>query len=105
MRLLRAVPESALPQYSEGRVARVCRDQDGAPMAVEIEFYQDSRTIKTELPFDAVELVIASSALDQTAVLWGVEEPPEKLVEAAMHSHAGPWLSDARWGERSPLVL
>jgi hypothetical protein len=85
VRLLRALPESALPQYSEGRVARICRDQDGAPTAVEIEFYQDSRTIKTELPFDAAELVIASSALDQTAVLWGVEDPPEKLIEAAMH--------------------
>lgn len=85
VRLLRALPESALPQYSEGRVARVCRDQDGAPTGVEIEFYQDSRTIKKELPFDAVEPVIASSVLDETAVLWGVQEAPEKLIEAAMH--------------------
>jgi hypothetical protein len=85
VRLLRAVPESALPQYMEGRVAGVLRDQDGAPTGVEVEFYQDARWIKVEMPFAAVELVIASSGLEQTAVLWGVEEPPEKLIEAAMH--------------------
>jgi hypothetical protein len=86
VRLLRAVPESALPQYSEGKVAGVRRDEEGAPVAYEIEFYRDSRQTKVEAPLDAVELVIASSDLDATAVLWGLEEPPEKLVGAAMHS-------------------
>lgn len=86
VRLLRAIPECALPQYSEGRVTGVQRDQEGAPTAVEIEFYQDSRTVKTEAPFDAVELVIASSGLGPTAVLWGIEERPEELIAAAMHS-------------------
>ncbi|HKV91329.1 MAG TPA: hypothetical protein VJW20_02145 [Candidatus Angelobacter sp.] len=86
MRLLRAMPESGLPPYSEGRVTGIRRDQDGAPTAVEIEFYQDSRTIKTEAPLDAVELVIARSGLGPTAVLWGVEGPPEELIGAAMNS-------------------
>lgn len=86
VRLLQAMPESGLPQYSEGRVTEVRRDQDGAPTAVEIEFYQDSRTVKTEAPLEAVELVIARSGLGATAVLWGLEEPPEKLIAAAMNS-------------------
>lgn len=86
VRLLRAMPESGLPQYSEGRVTGIRRDQDGAPIAVELEFYQDSRTIKTEAPFDTVELVIANSGLGPTAVLWGVGESPEKLIADAMHS-------------------
>jgi len=86
VRLLRPMPESGLPQYSEGRVTGVRRDQDGELTAVGIEFYQDSRTIKTEAPLDAVELVIASSALGATAVLWGVEGPPEELIADAMHS-------------------
>jgi len=85
VRLLRAVPESALPQYAEGKVAGVLRDQGGAPTGLNVEFYRDSSQVKVELPFDAVELVIARSSLEQTAVLWGVELPPEKLFDAAMH--------------------
>jgi hypothetical protein len=84
VRLLRAVPENALPQYLEGRVAGVLSDHDGAPAGVEVEFYQDSRWVKVELPFAAVEPVIASAGLEQTAVLWGMEVPSEKLIEAAM---------------------
>ena len=84
VRLLRAVPEGALPQYSEGKVVEVLRDDDGAPTGLQVEFYRDSDRIKAELPFDAVELVIDRSGLDQTAVLWGVALPPEKLIDAAM---------------------
>ncbi len=86
VRLLRPVPEHGLPQYSEGSVVGVRRNEEGAIAAVEIAFYRDSRTVKAEVEFDAVELVIANSGLDRTAVLWGLEESPRKLVEAAMHS-------------------
>lgn len=86
VRLLRAMPESELPQYSEGRVTGVRHDQDGAPTAVELAFYQGSQAVKTEAPFEAVELVITSLDVGPTAVLWGVKEPPEKLIAAAMHS-------------------
>ncbi len=85
VRLLRALPESALPQYSEGKVTGVRRDQDGAPVAIEAEFYHGSGLTKVETPFDAVELVIASYDLEQTAVFWGMDETPEKLIGAAMH--------------------
>ena len=86
VRLLRGVPESGLPQYSEVRVAGVRRNEQGEIIAVGIEFYRDSSIVKAEVPFEAVELVIANSNLDQTAVMWGLEESPEKITEAAMHS-------------------
>lgn len=86
VRLLREVPEHALPQFSEGRVVSVRRDEEGELTAVEIEFYRDSQAVRAEVPFDAVELVISSSSLERTAVLWALEETPEKLVEGAMHA-------------------
>lgn len=86
MRLLRDVPESGLPQYFQASVAGVCRNDQEEITAVEIEFYRDSSLMKAQVPFEAVELVVAGSSLEQTAVLWGLEEPPKKLIEAAMHS-------------------
>jgi len=85
VRLLRPVAEHGLPQYSEGRVAGVRRNEEGALAAVEIAFYRGSDTVKAEVEIDAIELVISSSGLDRTAVLWGLEETPRKLIEAAMH--------------------
>ena len=86
VRLLREAPESALPQYFEGSVAGVRRNEQGEATAVEIEYYRESTLMKAEVPFESVELVIASSSLESTAVIWGLDMPPEKLIEAAMHS-------------------
>lgn len=86
MRLLRAVPGNELPQDSEGRVIEVRRDQNGAPANAAVEFYRESRAIKVEVPLGALEPVIASLDLEQTAVLWGVDGLPERVVSAAMHS-------------------
>jgi hypothetical protein len=86
VRLLRDAPEHALPQYSEGRVVGVRRNDEGAIAAVEVEFYRDARAVRVEVGFEAVELVIANTGLDRTAVIWGLEEAPEKMIEAAMHA-------------------
>jgi hypothetical protein len=86
VRLLRDVPESGLPQSFEARVAGACRNEQGEITTIEIEFYRDSHLMKVQVPFEAVELVIASSSLEQTAVLWGLEESPKRWMEAAMHS-------------------
>lgn len=85
VRLLHPLPERGLPQYSEGRVAEVRRGPEGEPLAVEVEFYRESRAEKAEVPFEAVEPVIASTGLERTAVLWALEKTPEQLIEAAMH--------------------
>jgi hypothetical protein len=85
VRLLRARPELGLAEFAEGRVIAVRPNEQGETAAVEAEFYRDSQTIKTEVPLGDVELVIADSQLRQTAVLWGLEEPPGRVIEAAMH--------------------
>jgi hypothetical protein len=86
IRLLRDLPESGLPRYFEASVAGVCRNEQGEVTTVEIQFYRDSHLMKAQVALEAVELVVASSSLEQTAVLWEIEKPPEKLMEAAMHS-------------------
>lgn len=85
MRLLRELPESALPQFMEGTVVNVLQDTDGAPLAAEVQFYRDAGALTATVPFEDMELVISRSMLDRTAVLWALNGPPEKVVEAAMH--------------------
>ncbi|MGC2695316.1 MAG: hypothetical protein WA738_05940 [Candidatus Angelobacter sp.] len=86
VRILQGMPEHGLPQYSEGRVAGMRRDEEDAFTAVEVEFYRDSRVLKVDVPLDAVEMVVSSSGLDRTAVMWAVPETPERVVECAMHA-------------------
>ena len=85
IRLLRARPEFGLPELAEGRVTDVRQNKQDEIAAVAVEFYRDSQTTKIEVPLGDVELVIADSQLRQTAVLWGLEEPPRRVIEAAMH--------------------
>jgi hypothetical protein len=86
IRLLRSLPDHGLPEYAEGSVVAVRRDEHGQIAAVEVEFREDSPTVKAELPLDAVELVISNSQLRQAAVFWGLEESPRQVIEAAMHT-------------------
>lgn len=86
VRLLHSLSEAGLPQYSEGRILSVRRNEHNEITAVEVEFYYDSQTVKAEVPIQNVELAISNSQLDQTAVFWGLEESPIKVIEAAMHS-------------------
>ena len=86
VRLLRELPESALPQYAEGSVINVLLNDGGGPHAAEVQFYRDSGALTATVPFDGVELVIARSMLDRTAVFWALDGPPQKLIEAVMHS-------------------
>jgi hypothetical protein len=86
VRLLRELPASALPQYAEGSVSKVLRDDDGALRAAEVHFYHDSSTINATVAFADMELVISRSGLERTAVFWALESTPKTLIEAAMHS-------------------
>ena len=85
IRLLRAQPELGLAESAEGRVIGVRQNGQGESAAVEVEFYHDSQTKRAEVPLAEVELVISDSQLRQTAVLWGLEEPAGRVIEAAMH--------------------
>src|ERR1700686_1244441 len=86
VRLLRELPESALPQYMEGSVVSVLQDTGGEPLAAEVRFYRDEGALTAKVPFANMELVISRSMLDRTAVFWALDGPPEKVVAAAMHS-------------------
>jgi hypothetical protein len=86
VRLLRELPESALPQYKEGRVMAVPPPADGEPRTVEVRFYRNEEAVTLSLPFNDLELVIEQSILFRTAVFWALQEPREKLVELAINS-------------------
>jgi hypothetical protein len=86
VRLLRELPESALPQYAEGSVANVVKDGDAVPRTAEVRFYRDSSTVNATVAFEDMELVVSRSVLERTAVFWALDGPPETLIEAAMHS-------------------
>ncbi|MGZ4877044.1 MAG: hypothetical protein ACXVIO_02610 [Candidatus Angelobacter sp.] len=86
VRLLRELPESSLPQFTEGTVAGVPPPGEGEPRAVEVRFYRNGAAVTVSLPFDEVELVIERSGLFRTAVFWALEAPRDNLVEAAINS-------------------
>jgi hypothetical protein len=69
----------------EGSVVNVLRDTGGEPRTAEVRFYRDAGAVTAKVPFEDMELVISRSMLDRTAVFWGLDGPPEKVVEAAMH--------------------
>jgi hypothetical protein len=86
VRLLHELPEHALRQYSQGTVAGVAPYQEGEPRTVAVRFWNGATPLTVSVPFDNVELVIEQSLLFRTAVFWGLDEPPAKLIEGAIHS-------------------
>jgi hypothetical protein len=86
VRLLRELPENALPQFIEGTVAAVLPPADSDSRAIEVRFYRNGAAVTVSLSFDDVELVIEQSLLFRTAVFWALEGPRDKLVEAAINS-------------------
>jgi hypothetical protein len=86
VRLLRELPASSLPQYAEGTVVNVLPNDGSEPNAAEVQFYRNSGALTVTVPLDGVEPVVARSMLDRTAVFWTLDGPPNKLIEAAMHS-------------------
>jgi len=85
VRLLHDLPEHALPQYTEGSVVSV-RQDTGESFAVEVRFYRDAGAVAATLPFKDLEPVISGPMFGSTAVFWALDGPPEKMVDAAMHS-------------------
>jgi hypothetical protein len=86
VRLLRELPEHALPQYMEGVIVAVPPPTEGEPRTVEVRFYRNGKAVDVSVPFDDVELVIQQSLLFRTAVFWDLQEPRHNLVELAINS-------------------
>jgi hypothetical protein len=84
VRLLHELPEHALRQYSQGTVAGVAPYQEGEPRTVAVRFWKGATPLTVSVPFDNVELVIEQSLLFRTAVFWGLDEPPARLIEGAI---------------------
>ena len=53
---------------------------------MEVRFYKGAVPLTVSVPFDDVELVIEQSMLFRTAVFWGLDREPRKMVEAAINS-------------------
>lgn len=83
---MRDVPECGLKQYAELRATGAKPNDQGQMEAVEVEYYRDGGYVKAEVPFEAVELVVDRSSLEQTAVMWDLESTREQLIERAMNS-------------------
>ena len=49
VRLLRELPEHALPQYAEGKVAGVAPYQEGEPRTLEVRFYKGAAPLTVSL--------------------------------------------------------
>lgn len=86
VRLLRELPESALPQYKEGRVTAVSPPTEGQPLTADVRFYRNGEAVTVNLAFEDVELVIEQSLLFRTAAFWALQQPRNKLVELAINS-------------------
>jgi hypothetical protein len=80
------MPDSRLPQFTEGTVAGVQPSTEGEQRIVDVRFYRNRAASTVALPFDEVELVIEQSLLFRTAVFWALDGPADKLVEAAINS-------------------
>ena len=80
------MPECGLKQYAELRVQSVRRNAQSEIETVEVEFFRDGGYVKAEVPFEAVELVVARASLEQTAVMWALETPRTSLIETAMNA-------------------
>ena len=85
IRLIRELPDLALPEHAEGAVMRVFGAGENSAPEVEAQFYTASGLVTTTLSADAFELVL-SQAGGCTTVFWGLNSAPEELIERAMHA-------------------
>ena len=86
MQLVQAIPEHQLLSGAEGRVLGVSEGAEDQPSCIEIVFYNNSGAKRLSLPPEAVQLAIAQSTQQRTAVLWGFELAPQLLIETVLHS-------------------
>jgi hypothetical protein len=88
VRLARDVPEAGLAAGAQCELVRIVSNgnEEGKEASAEVKWYSGGDAHCTILPLDAVEPVLARACEQRTAVLWGLEKPPQQFVEAALHS-------------------
>ncbi|HEX7285596.1 MAG TPA: hypothetical protein VF532_05405 [Candidatus Angelobacter sp.] len=84
--LLCDVPETALKKGAQCEVLRLIPGDQGVAVAAEVKHYAGSSARTAVVPVAALEPVLSSFTEQRTAVLWGLEKPPEDFMPAAIHS-------------------
>ena len=83
--LLRDLPEIPLSKDALGTVIRVLPSEQGQIPCAEIRVRTNDGAKTAIVPQDACEFRIAPT-LSCTGVFWGLEKPPQKFIEDAMHA-------------------
>jgi hypothetical protein len=83
VRLLHELPESELPQFTEGIVSGAT-----AEGTVEVVFYKNGKPVNVSLPFNDVEPVV-DRLLFRTAVFWAIQNASDNLIQLAINSLIG----------------
>jgi hypothetical protein len=86
IRLTRDVAEAGLAQGTRCEIVRVVNNEEDQEACVEIKWYSSSSARSATVPRDAVEPMLSQASEQRTAVMWGLEKPPQRFIEAAMHS-------------------
>jgi hypothetical protein len=83
VRLVREVSGLAVPPDTEGTVLAI---DPSCSSLVSVRFRTADGLVDASVSRELIEPAISRSVLDRTAVFWGLETDPEKLVEAALNS-------------------
>ncbi len=86
VRILREIPQAELAEGMECQLVRILSSPAGAAEAVEVKWYDGGGTHAATVPVDAVEPVLSQASEQRSAVMWGLEKPPQQFIEAALHS-------------------
>jgi hypothetical protein len=86
IRILREVSQGGPAPGTKCELVRIVSGEDGGEVSVEIKWYSSGSTLSATVPADAVEPVLSRASEQRTAVMWGLEKPPERFIEAALHS-------------------
>ncbi|HEY6308706.1 MAG TPA: hypothetical protein VI488_19870, partial [Candidatus Angelobacter sp.] len=61
-------------------------NEEGDAASAEVKWYSGGGAHSAIVPLDNVEPVLSQACEERTAVMWGLEKPPQQFVEAALHS-------------------
>lgn len=83
VRLVSGREEAGLPKHAEGTVTNIHRSAEGYPLSADVQFFVSSKSVITELPFDAIEPVLSAGG-ECTAVFWRLGVTAEALIRNAV---------------------
>jgi hypothetical protein len=85
VRVLRDIPQAGLTQGAECLVVAIVPAAADQAEAVQVQWYAGSTQTAT-IPIIEIEQVLSQATEQRTAVIWGLERPPEAFIEGALHA-------------------